>query len=66
MSYSLQISRDGKSWGTPIAQGPGATPTTAISFRPVPAKFIRITQTGTSATQLWAVQRIRVYAAGRQ
>jgi beta-glucosidase len=66
VTYSLQISRDGKSWGTAIAQGPGATPTTAISFRPVTAKFIRITQTGTSATQLWAVQRIRVYVAGRQ
>jgi mono/diheme cytochrome c family protein len=64
VSYSLQISRDGKSWGEPIAQGPGATPTTAITFRPVPAKFIRITQTGTSPTVLWAVQQVRVYVTG--
>ena len=65
VGYSVEISRDGKTWGTPIAQGAGATPTTAISVRPIQAKFIKITQTGTSQNQFWAVQQIRVYAAAQ-
>jgi len=31
-------------------------------FKPVQAKFIRITQTGTARNgELWAIQQIRVY-----
>jgi hypothetical protein len=54
---------DGTTWGAPIAQGPGATPTTVIAFTPVQARFIRLTQTGTAAaTEQWAIGQIRVYA----
>ena len=51
---------DGASWSAPIAQGPGSTPTTIISFAPVRARFIRVTQTGTASTQ-WAIAQIRIY-----
>jgi hypothetical protein len=62
VSYSLQLSTDGSTWGTPVAQNAGDTPTTIVMFKPVQAKFIRITQTGTARNgELWAIQQIRVY-----
>jgi len=66
VAYRVQVSTDGTSWGAPIAQGSGGTPTTTIAFRPVQARFIRITQTGTAArNEWWAIQRIRVYQPGK-
>ena len=65
VGYSVQVSADGTSWGQPIAQGTGETPTTTITLAPVLAKFIRITQTGAArAGELWGIQQIRVYRAG--
>jgi hypothetical protein len=55
---------DGSAWGQPVAQGRGATPTTIAAFPPVPAKFIRVTQTG-SAPEQWAIAQVRVYEAGK-
>jgi hypothetical protein len=61
-AYSLQLSADGTTWAPPVAVGAGATPTTIIAFRPAQAKFIRITQTGTSVVNdLWAIQAVRIY-----
>jgi hypothetical protein len=66
VAYRVQVSNDGTSWGAPIAQGSGGTPTTTITFRPVQARFIRITQTGTAVrNEWWAIQRIRVYQPGK-
>jgi mono/diheme cytochrome c family protein/glucose/arabinose dehydrogenase len=66
VAYRLQVSNDGTSWGPPIAQGSGGTPTTTITFRPVQTRFLRITQTGTAArNERWAIQQIRVYQPGR-
>jgi hypothetical protein len=62
VSYTLQLSTDGSTWGAPVAQTAGGTPTTIVTFKPVQAKFIRITQTGTARNgELWAIQQIRVY-----
>ena len=59
---------DGASWGTPVATGAGGGLITAIAFRPVCAKFVRITQTGTADEGVsWTMQRLRLYQApGRQ
>lgn len=55
---------DGTVWGPPVAQGAGAAPTTVMAFQPVQARFIRLTQTGTAATnEQWAIGQIRVYHA---
>jgi mono/diheme cytochrome c family protein/glucose/arabinose dehydrogenase len=63
VSYSVQTSSDGRSWGPAAATGDGQTPTTMISFPAVLAKFIRVTETGTSTDgNGWAIQRIRIYA----
>jgi hypothetical protein len=54
---------DGTTWGTPVAQGAGQSPTTIAWFAPTRARFIRITQTGTAANnEAWAIQTIRIYA----
>jgi hypothetical protein len=37
-----------------------------MPFAPVPARFIRITQTGTAANgELWAIAQLRVFAVGK-
>jgi mono/diheme cytochrome c family protein len=60
--YVVTVSADGSTWGPPVARGQGATPTTIIAFRPIAARFIRITQTGTSpVNDPWGIQGIRVY-----
>ena len=61
-----QISSDGTSWSPPIAEGAGVAPTTVITFAPVEAKFVRITQTGRPpAPQRWSISGLRIYEAGR-
>jgi mono/diheme cytochrome c family protein/glucose/arabinose dehydrogenase len=63
LSYSVQVSPDGRSWGAPVAQGDGETPATIIPFEPVRARFIRITQTGSSQNaEAWGIQQVRIYA----
>ena len=64
-SYSIQVSTDGSTWSAPIAEGPGQNPTTTITFKPVQAKFVRITQTGTPQNaSAWAIQRVRIFTIG--
>jgi len=62
-AYQVQVSADGTAWSTPVAQGTDAGPTTSISFPPVEARFLRITQTATSTdAPPFAVQRLKVFA----
>jgi mono/diheme cytochrome c family protein len=64
-AYQVQVSMDGKSWGKPVAEGKGTGTPTIITFRPVQAKFVRVTQTGTAENQAaWSVLNFRVYASG--
>jgi hypothetical protein len=56
---------DGTSWGPPVAEGVGKGQSTAITFAPVRAKYVRITQTGTAEPPTpWSIQRLRLYEAG--
>lgn len=62
--YAIQVSTDGVQWSTPVAEGQGSGTTTTIAFAPVPAKFLRISQTSRdSVSAPWVIQRLRVYAA---
>ena len=55
---------DGTTWGNPVAQGAGTGAFTAITFAPVQAKFVRITQTGSAADAApLAIQRLRLFEA---
>ena len=62
--YRVETSTNGTTWTT-AAEGSGTGPTTAISFAPVAARFVRITQTATPSdgTPVWSIQQLRVYAA---
>ncbi len=63
VSYAVQVSSDGTTWGPPVAEGDGQTPTTIIRFEPVRAKFIRVVQTGTAENgEAWGIQRVQIYA----
>jgi mono/diheme cytochrome c family protein len=60
--YTVQVSMDGTTWGAPVAQGTGSGSPTVITFRPVRAKFVRLTQTDAApGAPAWSVQRVRVY-----
>ena len=57
---------DGKTWGTPVAEGAGSLSPTIATIRPVQARFIRVTQTGKADNAAaWSVLNFRVYSAGR-
>ncbi len=59
--YKIEVSLDGRTWA-PAATGTGTGRTTIATFAPVPAKFLRITQTAsTEDAPPWSVQRLRVY-----
>jgi hypothetical protein len=47
-----------------VAQGQGTGSPTVITFGPVRAKFVRISQTATTeSAPIWSIQRLRVYQA---
>jgi mono/diheme cytochrome c family protein/glucose/arabinose dehydrogenase len=62
--FRVETSMDGTSWGPPVATGEGGGLMTAIAFRPVRARFVRITQTATAGDgAAWTIQRLRLYQA---
>jgi len=62
--YKVEVSTDGATWSAPVAEGEGTGSSTTITFAPVRAKFVRITQTGTTdAPTPWSIQRLRLYEA---
>jgi mono/diheme cytochrome c family protein len=66
LAYRVQVSTDGTTWSAPVAEGPGSASTVVATFRPVRAKFVRITQTGSDENAPpWSILNFRVYAAGR-
>jgi mono/diheme cytochrome c family protein len=62
--YTVQVSTDGSTWGKPVVQGRGQGPRTVLSFAPVRAKFVRLTQTDTAAAApAWSIRNLRIYEA---
>ena len=60
--YKVQVSMDGTTWSEPVAQGVGSGPQMAIEFKPVRAKFVRITQTAkTENAPAWGIQQLQLY-----
>jgi hypothetical protein len=63
--YQVQVSMDGATWSAPVAEGQGTGRSTVISFTPVAAKFVRITQTAAvDNAPPWAVMLLRLYESG--
>ena len=64
-AYQVQVSMDGTTWGAPVAEGKGTGQSSDIAFAPVRAKFIRITQTGsTEGAPPWSIRRLRLFEPG--
>jgi putative membrane-bound dehydrogenase-like protein len=64
--YQVQVSTDGSTWSSPVAEGEGVPGTTVIRFAPVGAKFIRITQTAAvTDAPAWSMRLVRLYEAGK-
>jgi hypothetical protein len=64
IAYKLEVSIDGATWKT-AAEGSGTPGSTTITFAPVEAKFIKLTQTGTAENAgAWSMQRLRLYRPG--
>jgi mono/diheme cytochrome c family protein len=60
--YQVQVSADGKTWSEPVAEGQGAPGTTVITFAPITAKLVRITQTATVGdAPAWSMRLLRLY-----
>jgi mono/diheme cytochrome c family protein/glucose/arabinose dehydrogenase len=57
----IEVSLDGSTWTT-AAEGQGVGSSTTIAFKPVRARFVKITQTATpSEPAVWSVVRLRVF-----
>nr|BFE58803.1 hypothetical protein GCM10020063_033290 [Dactylosporangium thailandense] len=59
--YQIQVSADGVSWGAPIATGTGTAAQVTTGFNSVTARYVRITQTGTS-TSWWSIAELNLYS----
>ena len=65
--YRVQVSMDGNKWSAPVAEGKGSSARTEISFTPVSAKFIRITQTDRdTGAPAWSIMNLRLFEGGQQ
>jgi hypothetical protein len=54
---------NGTTW-TPAAEGQGSGSPTIITFKPVPAKFVRLTQTASpDNAPPFTIQQLRLYRA---
>ncbi|MFC1413949.1 discoidin domain-containing protein [Streptacidiphilus sp. N1-1] len=48
--YTVQTSSDGSTWGSAIATGAGSGQVTTITFPSTTARYLRVTQTGSSGS----------------
>jgi hypothetical protein len=65
--YRVQVSLDGVKWITPpVAEGKGSGARTVISFRPVQAKAVRITQVdAVEGAPAWSILNLRLFEAAK-
>ncbi|WNI19511.1 discoidin domain-containing protein [Actinacidiphila sp. ITFR-21] len=59
--YSVALSADGVTWTAPVATGTGTSALVTASFTAPPARFIRVTQTG-SSTSWWSIAEFDAFS----
>jgi mono/diheme cytochrome c family protein len=63
-AYNVEVSLDGAAWSL-VAEGEGKGGQTSITFEPVRARFVRLTQTGAvEDAPPWSMQRLVLYGPG--
>jgi len=60
VGYAVTVSDDGVAWSAPVASGAGQPGITTIRFPRQTARFVRITQTGSSPTYHWSIYEFDV------
>jgi hypothetical protein len=59
--YQVNVSNDGTNWCSPVATGAGNSAVTTITFPMQTARYIRVTETGTTTTDFWSINEFSVY-----
>jgi beta-glucosidase len=59
--YQVSLSTDGVNWGSPVATGTGTAALVTVTFSTASARYIRVTQTG-SSTSWWSIAEFNAYA----
>jgi hypothetical protein len=62
VGYQVTVSDDGVSWGNSVVTGSGSTSLTTITFPTQTARYVRVTQTG-STGNWWSLYELNIYAA---
>jgi uncharacterized repeat protein (TIGR02543 family) len=60
--YQVNVSNDGSNWGSAVATGSGSGAVTTINFATQTARYIRVTQTGSSSVNWWSIYEFNVYS----
>jgi hypothetical protein len=58
--YEIHVSSDALSWGSPIKVGTGSSAQITIDFAIQTARYIRVTQTGSSPANWWGISEFEV------
>jgi beta-glucosidase len=61
--YQVNLSTDGVNWGSPVATGAGTAALVTVTFPATNARYIRVTQTGTSSSW-WSIAEFNAYTNG--
>jgi beta-glucosidase len=59
--YQVNLSTDGVNWGSPVANGTGTAALVTATFPAQSARFIRVTQTGSSSFW-WSIAEFNAYS----
>ncbi len=61
--YQVNVSADGVNWGSPVATGAGTSALTPITFPSQTARYVKITQTGSSGGNWWSIDELNALGA---
>jgi fibronectin type 3 domain-containing protein len=59
--YQVFVSQDGQGWGSAVATGAGTGQVVTATFTPIAARWVRVVQTSTTATNWWSIHEFNVY-----
>jgi len=59
--YQVNLSTDGVNWGSPVATGAGTAALVTVTFPAQNARYIRVTQTGSSSSW-WSIAEFNAYS----
>ena len=62
--YSVEVSRDGTTWTTVVANAQGTGQFTTVELDGRPIQYVRMTLTGTDPNDWWSVADVRAYTRG--